>query len=290
MSWRTVVISRSAKLEEKLNYLQVRDAAGITKVHLSEISVLIVESTAVSITASLLCELSKRKIKVIFCDEKRNPQSELVPYYDSFDVSLKLKKQIGWSEEIKQAVWTEIIRQKITMQAGLLDELGRPESKMLYGYIEELQPGDSTNREGHAAKVYFNSLFGKSFSRQLKIPQNAALNYGYSIILSAFNRELTALGFTTKLGIFHDNMYNYFNLSSDLMEPFRPIVDRTACAIPFEEFGHDEKILMLNVLNDEVIFNERRQTVTNAIRLYCKCVTDALCDEDLSKLRFYRNG
>ena len=78
MSWRTVVITRQAKLEEKLNYLYVRDAESTTKIHLSEISVLMIESTAVSLTASLLCELSKRKIKVIFCDEKRSPQSELV--------------------------------------------------------------------------------------------------------------------------------------------------------------------------------------------------------------------
>ncbi|MCI5538731.1 MAG: CRISPR-associated endonuclease Cas1, partial [Oscillospiraceae bacterium] len=83
MSWRTVVISKNAKLEEKLNYLYVRDSDGVQKVHLSEIGLLMIESTAVSLTAGLICELSKRKIKVIFCDEKRNPQSELVSYNQS---------------------------------------------------------------------------------------------------------------------------------------------------------------------------------------------------------------
>lgn len=289
MSWRTVVITRQTKLEEKLNYLYVRDAESTTKIHLSEISVLMIESTAVSLTASLLCELSKRKIKVIFCDEKRNPQSELVSYNDGCDTSLKLKKQIAWTEDFKKAVWTEIVREKILMQANLLYEMKKEECDMLYRYIDEICFGDSTNREGHAAKVYFNSLFGKDFTRQNDSPTNAALNYGYSLILSCFNREIIALGYTTKLGLFHDNMFNCFNLSSDLMEPFRPLVDREVCTMFGDAFGKEEKAQLLGVLNQNVQFCGKSQTVANAIRLYCKCVTDALCENDLGKLRFYRN-
>lgn len=289
MSWRTVVITRQAKLEEKLNYLYVRDAESTTKIHLSEISVLMIESTAVSLTASLLCELSKRKIKVIFCDEKRSPQSELISYNDGCDTSLKLKKQIAWTEDFKKAVWTEIVREKILMQANLLYEMKKEECDMLYRYIDEICFGDSTNREGHAAKVYFNSLFGKDFTRQNDSPTNAALNYGYSLILSCFNREIVALGYTTKLGLFHDNMFNCFNLSSDLMEPFRPLVDREVCTMFGDAFGKEEKAQLLGVLNQNVQFCGKSQTVANAIRLYCKCVTDALCENDLGKLRFYRN-
>ncbi len=289
MSWRTVVITRQAKLEEKLNYLYVRDTESTTKIHLSEISVLMIESTAVSLTASLLCELSKRKIKVIFCDEKRSPQSELVSYNDGCDTSLKLKKQIAWTEDFKKAVWTEIVREKILMQANLLYEMKKEECDMLYRYIDEICFGDSTNREGHAAKVYFNSLFGKDFTRQNDSPTNAALNYGYSLILSCFNREIVALGYTTKLGLFHDNMFNCFNLSSDLMEPFRPLVDREVCTMFGDAFGKEEKAQLLGVLNQNVQFCGKSQTVANAIRLYCKCVTDALCENDLGKLRFYRN-
>lgn len=289
MSWRTVVITRQAKLEEKLNYLYVRDAESTTKIHLSEISVLMIESTAVSLTASLLCELSKRKIKVIFCDEKRSPQSELVSYNDGCDTNLKLKKQIAWTEDFKKAVWTEIVREKILMQANLLYEMKKEECDMLYRYIDEICFGDSTNREGHAAKVYFNSLFGKDFTRQNDSPTNAALNYGYSLILSCFNREIVALGYTTKLGLFYDNMFNCFNLSSDLMEPFRPLVDREVCTMFGDAFGKEEKAQLLSVLNQNVQFCGKSQTVANAIRLYCKCVTDALCENDLGKLRFYRN-
>lgn len=111
MSWRIVVISRSAKLDYKLDYMIVRQEE-ITKIHLSEISMLIIESTAVSLTASLLSELTKRKIKTIFCDEKRNPSSELISYYGSHDTSAKVRKQIIWSKEVKTEVWTEIVTEK----------------------------------------------------------------------------------------------------------------------------------------------------------------------------------
>lgn len=289
MSWRTVVISKNAKLEERLNYLQVRDAAGVQKIHLSEIGILIIESTAVSLTAGLLCELTKRKIKVIFCDEKRNPQSELVSYYQSCDVSLKVKNQISWLPDIKQAVWTLIVREKILNQARLLHSLGKPEYEMLLSYAAELQPGDATNREGHAAKVYFNALFGKSFTRTQDTPQNAALNYGYSIVLSSFNRELAALGYLTQLGLFHDNRFNNFNLSCDLMEPFRPLVDKKVLTVLFEnDFTHTEKMMILDILNDDITISGRHQTVSNAIKIYCKSVTDALCENDISLIRFYQ--
>ena len=86
MNWRIVVISKRAKLDYQLGYLVVRNEE-VTKIHLSEISTILIESTAATVTTSLLAELTKKKIKVIFCDEKRNPSSELVGYYGSHDTS-----------------------------------------------------------------------------------------------------------------------------------------------------------------------------------------------------------
>lgn len=182
MSWRTVVISNSAKLDYQLGFLVVR-REDVVKIHISEIATLIIETTAVSLTAALLSELTKKKIKVIFCDEKRNPSSELIPYYGSHDTSVKVRKQMEWSPEVKQAVWTEIVTEKIRKQAEVLERFNKKEAEMLYGYIEEIQFGDITNREGHAAKVYFNALFGLDFTRSMENSINAALNYGYGTII-----------------------------------------------------------------------------------------------------------
>lgn len=287
MSWRVVVVTGVAKLDLKMGFLVVRKES-TTKIHISEIHTLIIDSTAVSITAALLNELTKRKVKVIFCDETHNPASELIPYYGSHDSSLKIKMQIGWAEAMKELVWTEIIAEKIRKQEQLLSDFERwEEASMLRGYLRELQPGDVTNREGHAAKVYFNGLFGMDFTRSEECVTNAALNYGYSLLLSVFNREISANGYLTQLGLFHDNRFNPFNLGSDLMEPFRPLVDRRVLCGEYTEFAHREKMELVSLLNAEVRIGGRTQRLTNAIKIYCKSCFDALNEQDVSKLQFY---
>lgn len=288
MSWRVVVISQSAKLDYQLGYMVVRQAE-IKKIHISEINTVIIETTSVSITAALLSELVKNKIKVIFCDEQRNPLSELIPYHGSHDSSAKIRSQVEWGQHIKSEVWTEIVREKVYQQAIFLKSLNKKdEAEMLFSYIRDLEFGDKTNREGHAAKVYFNSLFGLNFTRGEDCPTNAALNYGYSIILSCFTREIAANGYITQLGLFHDNMFNPFNLASDLMEPFRILVDRRIYEMELEEFSIDEKREVVRLLNKTVEINGRNETVNNAIKIYCKSVFDAIENKNLSNIKFYR--
>lgn len=124
MSWRVVVISKRSKLDYQMGYMIVRNDT-TTQIHLGEIATVLIESTAVSVTTSLLAELSKKKIKVIFCDEKRNPSSELLSFYGSHDTSNKVRKQIQWNKNIKEAVWTEIVTEKIRKQKELLEYLGK---------------------------------------------------------------------------------------------------------------------------------------------------------------------
>ena len=288
MSWRIIVISKRSKLDLQLGTLVVRNDE-MTKIVLSEISMIIIESTAVSLTTSLIAELSKRKIKVIFCDEKKNPSCELISYYGSHDTSNKVRKQIAWKENTKEAVWTEIVTEKIRKQKELLNLIGRrQESEQLATYINEIQVGDKTNREGHAAKVYFNAIFGMDFTRTEDNDINAALNYGYSIILSAFTREITSNGYITQLGIFHDNMFNQFNLASDLMEPFRLLVDKEVLDMRPYKFEHDEKMRLVSILNQEVQIDGKIQYVNNAVKIYCKSIFDALNEDDCSLIRFYK--
>ena len=286
MSWRVVVITKRAKLDLQLGKMVVRSDETV-KIVLSEISTIIIESTAVSLTTSLIAELAKRKIKVIFCDEKRNPSCELVNYYGSHDTSNKVRRQIVWKQSTKEAVWTEIVTEKIRKQKELLEALGKEEAALLSSYLREIVWNDETNREGHAAKVYFYALFGMDFTRTEDNFVNAALNYGYSIILSAFTREVVANGYITQLGLFHDNMFNQFNLASDLMEPFRILVDREVIGMKLLQFEHEEKMQLVNILNQEIQIDGKTQYVNNAIKIYCKSVFDALEEDDSSLIRFY---
>jgi len=288
MSWRTVVVSHNAKLDYENGYLVVRGEE-TQRIFINEIGLLMLENTAVAMTGYLLAELVRNKVKVIFCDQKRNPCAELVPYYGSHDTSAKVRSQIQWSEDIKGTVWTEIVSEKIRKQSELLLRHGMSEGGKLQGYLSEVAFGDSTNREGHAAKVYFNALFGKKFTRAEDTPINAALNYGYSLILSLFTREISANGYLTQLGLFHDNMFNQFNLASDLMEPFRPLVDERVLLNLPDKFETEEKHKMLELLEQEVFINDRSEHLGNAVKIYTRSVFDALEDKDASLIRFYQN-
>lgn len=288
MSWRTVVIRSRAKLDYKMNYLVVRKLEETSKIFIDEIHTLIIESTAVSLTAALLNELTKNKVKIIFCDEKRNPSSELIGYYGSHDTSAKYRSQISWSQSIKEKVWTEIVREKIKNQSKLLKELGHEEYVMLEEYYKQVELFDTTNREGHAAKVYFNALFGKGFSRSDEEPINSALNYGYAILLSAINREIVSMGYMTQFGLFHDNMFNQFNLSCDLMEPFRIFVDRKIISMNIGELNSKAKLRIIEAMNDTIDIDGQNMYFNNALKIYCKSVFDALNNSDVLEIKFWK--
>lgn len=288
MSWRTVIISNQAKLDYKMGYLVVRGTE-TKRVLVDEISVLLIENPQVSITGCLLEVLTEKKAKVIFCDSKRNPCAELIPHHGSHDSSGKIKTQIEWSEDIKALIWQEIISEKIRKQSEYLEELGKDrEAELLNSYIGQVELLDASNREGHAAKVYFNTLFGMDFTRSADNSINANLNYGYSIILSSFTREVSANGYMTQLGIFHSNMFNHFNLACDLMEPFRIVVDRLVRDKMPIEFGQNEKYALWDIMSQYVYIDGSKQMLDKAVRIYTKSVFDAINDKDPSKIKFYR--
>lgn len=287
MSWRVVIIENQAKLDYKMGYLVVRGLE-TKRILLDEMAVLVIENPAVSFTGILIEALTEKKIKVLFCDRKRNPIAELIPHHGCHDSSAKIRTQIVWEQSTKDMVWRDIVSEKIRKQADFLGDTGHIEqANMLLEYVGQVELADATNREGHAAKVYFNALFGMDFTRSAEIPINAALNYGYSLILSAINREISANGYLTQLGIFHDNMFNHYNLSCDLMEPFRILVDRMVYDMKPQEFDKDEKHHMWELLDQKVFIDGQSQFVMNAIKIYCKSVFDAINDMDTSEIKFY---
>lgn len=288
MSWRTVIISNQAKLDYKMGYLVIRQEE-TTRILIDEIAVLLIEHPAISITGCLIEVLIEKKVKVIFCDAKRNPTAELIPHHGSHDSSAKVRVQITWTDEVKALIWREIVSEKIRKQSEFLKELGCEDSSdLLNSYLGQVELLDATNREGHAAKVYFNSLFGMSFTRSEDSPINATLNYGYSLILSMFTREISAMGYMTQFGIFHDNMFNHFNLACDLMEPFRVVVDRYVKEMNPEQFEKEEKHAIWKILSTYVYIDGAKQMLDNAIRIYAHSVFDAINDVEPSEIKFYQ--
>ena len=284
MGFRPVVVNSRSKLECRLNFLIVRGETE-KRIYINEINTLIVQSTAVSLTAALLSELVRNNVKVVFCDEKCNPSSELLPYYGSHNTSKRIKIQTGWTQEIKDEVWKVLIAKKITSQSELLKKRGfETESIMLEEYAADVTPGDKTNREGHAAKVYFNCILPEGVTRRGGGFINGCLNYGYAVLLSAINREIVASGYMTQIGVWHDNEFNEFNLGSDMIEPLRTIIDETALTI--EPGDATFKHTMAGALNYEVTFADKKTTLDVAVRQYVKSVLYALEVNDPDEVTF----
>lgn len=286
MSFRTVVVTKRCKLEYKLGYMVCRGEE-TKKIYLSEISTLMVESTAVSMTAALLAELIKNKVNVVFCDEKHNPLSQLVSLQGRYNSSGKLKNQLEWKDSVKARVWTKIVEYKILNQTKFLFDLKLNEYKKLEDYARQLTSNDQTNREGHAAKVYFDALFGLEFKRGDDTFINSALNYGYAILLSAFNREIVAQGYSTQLGLNHKNEFNFFNLACDLIEPFRPIVDRFVFDMNGDNFDAEYKHKLCEIFLTSLKINKTTYCLSDGISLFVRGVFNALETGDISTIYNY---
>ncbi len=282
MPTRVVEISSHCKLEYTLNYLVYRTAEEKKRIFLDEIAVLIVDSTAVAITTALLTELTVRKINVVFCDSKHNPIGQLLPLHGSYDASISIQKQIGWTKEDKDTIWQRIITEKIKNQGIVLNKYFPNQGQRLFDSLDDIQPGDPTNCEGHCANYYFSHLFGNDFKRDSQDERNVFLNYGYAIILSQLNRTIAGQGYLTQIGFHHRGPTNPYNLSCDLREPFRPIVDDRIHSVTKEDF----KDKLITIPHVTVVIRGCKQSLCNAIDQYVASILSARETHDFSQVAF----
>lgn len=288
MSFRTVVITKQSKISYKNRFLVVKQEDNEKYIHLSEIDTVIVDSISVSISSYLLKEFADNKINIIFCDEKHNPFGELVPYYSKHNTSKMIKEQIKWKQSEKDKMWAEIVKNKIMNQALLLKKIKSSKYKLVLSYVNEVVDRDKTNREGHAAKVYFNALYGNNFVRNQDDSINAALNYGYAILLSTINKEIINNGYLTQIGIHHKNEFNEFNLTCDLMEPFRVIIDNFIYYNQERKLDTDYKLDIVNIFNSTFKYQNKKYTLKDIIKMFVKHTLESINNcEDYRKFIYY---
>lgn len=288
--FRTIVINKRCKLESRLGYLVIRTIEE-SRVYIQEIENLIIESTAVSLTSALLADLVSAGVNVVFCNSEHLPHSTCIPISFHYNSPKKINIQFKWNEELKKSCWQKIVKEKIKQQAFVLNQVNKQEAESsLLEYCERVLPGDTDNMEAIAAKCYFTALFGDYFSRSKSNNiENSALNYGYSILLSCFSREIVACGYLTELGIWHRGQENSYNLACDLMEPFRPLVDLHVYDMPISE-ENNFRHYMINILNRKVLIDNELQNLVYAIRLYTRKVLKYLNSEtsSLYDIQFFR--
>lgn len=225
---RTIYIGNPSYLRLNQNQLVVREPESkeiIGTVPIEDIALLLLDHYQITISNQLLVKLQGNNVAVISCDEHHLPFGMMLPMFGHSEYSERIKCQLAASEPLKKQLWKQTVEQKIANQEALLT-LYNKVSEPLEEYKLNVKSGDTTNREGMAAQYYWKHLFD-NFSRQRYGDEpNNLLNFGYAVLRSIVARALVSSGLLPVLGLFHKNKYNAYCLADDIMEPYRPFVDK----------------------------------------------------------------
>lgn len=273
MAFRTILIEKARRINLDLNSIVVNYDDKDFNINLDEISVIVFDDPMCLISLKLLSKMCEKGITIVLTDYSHNPVGTMVSYQRHARAPKKLKSQLSWNENEINFLWKNIIKGKINNQIKTLLKLSKKDKiELLEKYITEMKENDSSNREGLAARTYFKELFSDTFKRFDKDIINYCLNYIYQVIRAKISQEIVSLGYITQLGINHKSEYNYFNLSDDLIEPYRPIVDYYV----YEILKNNEedyltpqlKRNLLNILNEEIYLDKQKMKIVISIQFY----------------------
>lgn len=228
MLYRSIYIGNPAYLKLKDKQLKVTDPETKEEkgsIPIEDIGLLMLDHYQITLSNQLIQELMKNNVILISCDERHLPLAGMLPFSGNTLFSERVKIQMEVSEPLKKQLWKQTIECKILNQLKVLEQLGKYASPM-YEYLKQVKSGDTTNMEGIAAQHYWKHLIDSDFLRdRFGDGPNPFFNFGYGVLLSIIARALVDTGLLLVLGIFHRNKYNPYCLASDIMEPYRPIVD-----------------------------------------------------------------
>lgn len=273
MAFRVILIESEVMIKVKLNNLVITKEGNDIWVPLDDISMIVMDNLSTTLSARLLCQLSEQGIGFMLCNQEHLPTG----FYSSYDKYSRASKVIGFQIEktldYYDVVWKKLVIAKIVNQSNayrilLNDDIG---ADKIHKFSTEITEGDKTNREAHAAKVYFNLLMGTTFSRGNEdILLNSGLDYGYAVLRGYVARVCVGYGLNTQIGIHHKNEYNRFNLVDDLMEPLRPIVDIVVYNVLKDEeyFTREHRRQLVNILNMKIIYKSKKMFICNMIESY----------------------
>ena len=268
MAWRGVHISQPARLKHRDRQLVVSQDDGEVSLAIEDIAWLILDTPQISITGSLLSALAESGVAMIVPDAKHHPAGVLLPFHQHYAQAHIAHAQVAISQPLKKRMWQSLVVAKIANQAELLAILGHERAGTLLAMSGRVGSGDPDNIEAQAARVYWSALFDNFVRANEDDRRNSLLNYGYAVVRAAIARACVASGLLPAFGLHHASKSNAFNLVDDLIEPFRPNVDRLAHSraneCENENLTLDDRRHMAGILNDTIMLGRERLTVLAA--------------------------
>lgn len=245
----------------------------IRTIPIEDIGVMILDNKQITVTQGVLEKLLENNCAVITCDNSHMPVGLMLPLCGNTTQSERFRDQIDASLPLKKQLWQQTIKQKIENQAVVLNSTRGEIVKNMLVWANDVKSGDPDNYEARAAAYYWKSLFPKieGFTREREgIPPNNLLNYGYAILRAVVARSLVGSGLLPTLGIHHHNRYNAYCLADDIMEPYRPFVDKLVIEITdtndnYENLTKELKIKLLSIPVLDVKINAARSPLMIAV-------------------------
>lgn len=240
---------------------------------IEDIGVIILDNKRITITQGVIEALLENNSALVTCDSTRMPVGLMLPLSGNKTQSERFRDQINASLPLKKQLWQQTVHAKIKNQAYVLSNKNNSIVDNMMKWATDVKSGDPDNYEARAAVYYWANLFNEidGFSRYREgIPPNNILNYGYAILRAVVARSLVASGLLPTLGIHHRNKYNAYCLADDIMEPYRPFVDKLVCSIVASENNIDEltqdiKFKILNIPVLDVVIEGQRSPLMVAV-------------------------
>lgn len=290
MGWKIIEIENAEHLRLFLDNLVIYKNEDKIIIPINDIDTLLIDNNQITLSIQLINKLSENNVNVIVCDNNHLPQTQLLPIIGNYNALKILNKQLTWNHKYKSNLWMNIIKQKINNQKEILSHFGYygDSTKELDNLMLEIKEYDISNREGHAAKIYWHTLFGIDFNRRNENnPINKYLNYGYAILRSYFSKSIVKKGLDPRISIFHKSFHNHFALSSDLMEVFRIIIDFEVIKIveieKMQNPWYESKQKLIECFNKRMKVNGKEQFINNAIDQFIDAIVS---EKELPKLEF----
>jgi CRISPR-associated protein Cas1 len=232
---RTLYFGNPAYLKTKTEQLIVekQEDGEIVTVPIEDIGLLILDHAQITITSGVIAKMLEKNVAIVTCDATHHPTGLMLNLDGHTLQSKQFAAQLEASQPVKKQLWQQTVTAKIYNQAMLLKQQGN-ENKYLLNLAKDVKSGDSENHEAKAAGYYWKNIFPPfiRFRRdRYGMPPNNMLNYGYAILRAVVARSLVGSGLLPTLGIFHRNQYNAYCLADDIMEPYRPFVDKLVCTM-----------------------------------------------------------
>ncbi len=272
---RTLYFGNPAYLKTKNEQLLIdlEEMDEPKSVPIEDIGLVILDHQQITITQAVMAKLLQNNTALITCDNTHHPVGLQLCLDGHTLQSQKFKAQINASSPLKKQLWQQTVIKKIENQAALLS-IERAENKYLQNLASSVKSGDSSNNEAKAASYYWKHIFPEflEFRRErYGPPPNNLLNYGYAILRAIVARSLVASGLLPTLGIFHRNQYNAYCLADDVMEPYRPYVDKIVCGIirgngKFLEMTPSMKKELLQIPAMDVVIDGQKSPLMNAVQ------------------------